>query len=581
MRSNGQYLALLPTPPLPDTGWQVTVYAHTDLFAYARGDNPEPVARIARYVALNWSPELSDTGAGTITLSATDPLWRARLANGDSPSALWRHDNLWVITEDGQWRGEFLGMKVDIEQVAAAEHAGRTITISGPGGAQALAWARVLSPYWPKTTPKGKNGVHQFKNMPVMACWLQLLWAAQRRQVIPYVHARFDETRDSGGAKWEDTPPKKPKNTAVTTLGTALFADDSSALNAAGVAAVKALARKIDAATTYPRVTCEGHTDSRGSAADNYQLGLDRANTVRNAILAERPLASITCVSRGETRPAASNATAAGRARNRRVVVTYQSSPAYVDSVYTPERGTSLLDLLRQLTSGTTMAENRGPIHCEWLMGKGFALQVRSRIGVDRSAQVVYHEGSPYLAAETLSADRSELANVISVQDDQTAYRVSTDPASVERWGRREAYTRIEGSYSAKVHALIADATRRAMAQEVEQTTVTVQPGARRVPFRDYQLGDWIGVARGNGVFPSKIYKQRVVAISVRVDAAGAVSYQLTLTGVRQNRVAWLKLLVEALINRKKGIRAFISDDEPTGGLPGDLWTPQSTVGSP
>lgn len=571
--SNGRFLPLLPAPPLPAAGYSVKVYAHTDLYAYAKGRNPTPLAQLYRFQQLSLSAEISDPGAGSITLALADPVFSYALADGRTPDALYRYDNLFVVLQDGQWRGEFFGEKVTINRAGSSEYAGRTVTISGPGAGRALAWAQVMTPYFPRTAPKGTIAVSQYKNLPVMAAWLDLLWAAQRRGTIGYVHCRFNAVKDTGGARWEDTPAPKPKNTATVTLGAVNFTYDSSALTAAGTAALTTIMGKV-AATTYPKITVTGHASSEGSSAYNYQKALDRANTVRNFMLAARPLAQITVVSRGETQPVASNRTAAGRAKNRRVVITYQSGSDYIDTVYTPERGTTLLDLLGQLTSGQTTAEGRGPIHCEWLMGKGFELQVRSQIGVDRSKQVVFHEGSPGLAAAADDLDRTDIANLIGVLNDQFVYACATHPASIARWGQREMLTVIEGSYADTVRAQIANNLKTAYANEALTYTLSIVPGQYRMPFRDFGLGDWIGIWRTQGKLPGSVERQRVMAITVTVDAAGQQAYELTLSATRTTRVSWLKMQVDALINRKRGIRPFIQDDEPTGGLPGDLWTP-------
>ncbi|WP_085314299.1 OmpA family protein [Derxia lacustris] len=65
-----------------------------------------------------------------------------------------------------------------------------------------------------------------------------------------------------------------------------------------------------------------GHTDSTGSDAINDPLSLDRANSVR-AYLVNRgvPGANVATAGRGSHEPIASNATEAGRARNRRVEI--------------------------------------------------------------------------------------------------------------------------------------------------------------------------------------------------------------------------------------------------------------------
>ena len=67
----------------------------------------------------------------------------------------------------------------------------------------------------------------------------------------------------------------------------------------------------------------EGHTDSIGSAAYNKALAKRRAESVANWILQYKPgwRADIKTVGEGQERPIASNATAEGRAKNRRVEV--------------------------------------------------------------------------------------------------------------------------------------------------------------------------------------------------------------------------------------------------------------------
>lgn len=68
------------------------------------------------------------------------------------------------------------------------------------------------------------------------------------------------------------------------------------------------------------RLELQGHTDSIGTEAYNMDLSRRRANAVRN-YLAKAGIAAnrLSTVGYGETRPAASNATAEGRSKNRRV----------------------------------------------------------------------------------------------------------------------------------------------------------------------------------------------------------------------------------------------------------------------
>ncbi len=75
-------------------------------------------------------------------------------------------------------------------------------------------------------------------------------------------------------------------------------------------------------------VSIVGHTDSTGSAAINDPLSVDRARSVRDYLVAHGvPATRIETSGQGEREPIASNATEAGRARNRRVEI-YLREPA-------------------------------------------------------------------------------------------------------------------------------------------------------------------------------------------------------------------------------------------------------------
>jgi OOP family OmpA-OmpF porin len=88
---------------------------------------------------------------------------------------------------------------------------------------------------------------------------------------------------------------------------------------------------KVDAISSiikeYPnaKFTVEGHTDSDGSDAANLKLSQERADVVKNALI-ERGIkeSNITATGYGESKPVASNKTAAGKAKNRRTEVVLQ-----------------------------------------------------------------------------------------------------------------------------------------------------------------------------------------------------------------------------------------------------------------
>lgn len=105
------------------------------------------------------------------------------------------------------------------------------------------------------------------------------------------------------------------------TLGDTTFAPGQSNLRPE---ARRHLGKLVQFVQAKPKqhVRVEGYTDSSGNAASNMALSEQRAGAVRDALVAAGvDAARITVAGRGEAQPVASNADAAGRARNRRVVV--------------------------------------------------------------------------------------------------------------------------------------------------------------------------------------------------------------------------------------------------------------------
>lgn len=84
--------------------------------------------------------------------------------------------------------------------------------------------------------------------------------------------------------------------------------------------------RLADFLKKYPatQAELEGHTDSQGASSFNKQLSQDRAESVRQAVLAKGGIdaARIKAVGYGEDNPIADNSTEQGRQANRRVVAT-------------------------------------------------------------------------------------------------------------------------------------------------------------------------------------------------------------------------------------------------------------------
>ncbi|HET6763133.1 MAG TPA: OmpA family protein, partial [Longimicrobiaceae bacterium] len=107
----------------------------------------------------------------------------------------------------------------------------------------------------------------------------------------------------------------------IITLGDALFPTGRSELSTAGRSEVTRVAYALGHFRGR-LLRVEGHTDDRGAEAANQALSERRAAAVRAALIAEGLAPErIVAVGYGESRPAAPNATAADRSRNRRVEV--------------------------------------------------------------------------------------------------------------------------------------------------------------------------------------------------------------------------------------------------------------------
>ena len=88
-------------------------------------------------------------------------------------------------------------------------------------------------------------------------------------------------------------------------------------------AALDEFAAKVKALNEQYFIEIQGHTDNVGGERVNEDLGERRAESVRRYLSRQQtlPLNRMSTISYGETLPAASNKTKAGRAQNRRVVI--------------------------------------------------------------------------------------------------------------------------------------------------------------------------------------------------------------------------------------------------------------------
>jgi outer membrane protein OmpA-like peptidoglycan-associated protein len=108
----------------------------------------------------------------------------------------------------------------------------------------------------------------------------------------------------------------------VYTVSGSAFASGRATLTSAGVASLNRLAGVLGKSAN---LRVEGFTDSQGSDAANLTLSRARADAVRQALIgAGLDGQKILTVGRGKAEPVADNASAEGRARNRRVEIIVQ-----------------------------------------------------------------------------------------------------------------------------------------------------------------------------------------------------------------------------------------------------------------
>jgi outer membrane protein OmpA-like peptidoglycan-associated protein len=104
-------------------------------------------------------------------------------------------------------------------------------------------------------------------------------------------------------------------------LSAATFRSGSAVLSPIAKKNIRSMANKIKE-LDYKKITVEGHTDSSGKTNANFDLSRRRAKSVYDEFIkAGIPIEAMEYIGFGPAMPTASNATATGKARNRRVEI--------------------------------------------------------------------------------------------------------------------------------------------------------------------------------------------------------------------------------------------------------------------
>ena len=126
------------------------------------------------------------------------------------------------------------------------------------------------------------------------------------------------------------TVKQETRGMVITLSGSVLFASNKSELLPGAQTKLNDVADALTKQDPESKMVVEGHADSQGAPAYNQELSLRRAESVRG-YLVSRGISSdrVTAQGYGLTRPIADNASAEGRANNRRVeVVVLPTTPA-------------------------------------------------------------------------------------------------------------------------------------------------------------------------------------------------------------------------------------------------------------
>jgi outer membrane protein OmpA-like peptidoglycan-associated protein len=117
--------------------------------------------------------------------------------------------------------------------------------------------------------------------------------------------------------------------TSAMNLAVINFATGSAEIPADSKDLIDRAAAILKTAPKGTAIEIGGHTDNTGDSAANQKLSEDRANAVRNAIVAAgADGAALVAKGYGDTKPVASNDTEYGRFRNRRIEYSIPAAPA-------------------------------------------------------------------------------------------------------------------------------------------------------------------------------------------------------------------------------------------------------------
>lgn len=212
------------------------------------------------------------------------------------------------------------------------------------------------------------------------------------------------------------------------------------------------------------------------------------------------------------------------------------------------ELNESLLDFLNECT-GQDYTKWFGQ-RLEWIMYPGFKLDVRRRIGTDRSKTVRFFTGQ--LISDNRTRDRESIFNRVTAVDVDGVESIRTDAKSVKAWNLREQRNETNKNVTDNtLRSQLADRYILQSKDEKNQWEIKIPYGLPgRVPFHAFYVGDTIALNGTN-------FRVKAISISLAADQTDP-DCELTLQSVIEARLDDLQKQITRLINDP---RQFTLDD--------------------
>lgn len=181
---------------------------------------------------------------------------------------------------------------------------------------------------------------------------------------------------------------------------------------------------------------------------------------------------------------------------------------------FVPALGDSLLELLHKLTGQDT--ETASQLRCEWILWPKMKLDVRPKIGSDKSVKVMFSDGCDIIKrSRTIVSD--DIRNYIVTRDVYGGTSLARDRSSCGRYGQQEQFFEHQLITNSSMRHTIANLLLEKQKDKKVSWTIGIRadvPG--KEPFVNFNVGDWISFdiydARTK---TSSVEKLRVMSIAV------------------------------------------------------------------